>query len=393
MVPRLAEVALRGALAETEALRASPCLAEAAALLHGTAADAADALALARRESARIWVGLRDSPDYDSLTYWDAVPEDVESAYACAALLAAAADALIGPVSRETRRALDVAVIVATAAPGREASRRRADALLDALALLWPDAPAPAARRPTKRQRNVEAPPPLCPDDGAPLRLLAPTAKEFQEHVRTRDTPVVLVGVIDDWAACNEWKSVRDLVRGHEGRTVPVEAGVYDGGAGDGRSQSLMTLAELADAIKTDTTAAAGAEPRAERPPYLAQHRLFDQIPSLAKAFSEPRSLTGGGAVASAWVGAAATFTPAHADPRDNLFAQVSGVKRWRLWPPSAAAPEAPPAVRVDIRPGQLLYVPRGWWHDVQALEPAISISFWFDTPTSADRAAGRGAT
>ena len=69
-------------------------LAEALALLDG--GDALGALTVARRESASDWAVLRDSPEFDSLTYWDSVPEELEAAYACSALCSAQAERSLG---------------------------------------------------------------------------------------------------------------------------------------------------------------------------------------------------------------------------------------------------------------------------------------------------------
>ena len=30
------------------------------------------------------------------------------------------------------------------------------------------------------------------------------------------------------------------------------------------------------------------------------------------------------------------------------------------------------------LAPGELLYIPRGWWHHVRALSASFSVSFWF---------------
>lgn len=33
------------------------------------------------------------------------------------------------------------------------------------------------------------------------------------------------------------------------------------------------------------------------------------------------------------------------------------------------------------LEPGEMLYLPPFWWHQVESLEPAISVSFWWALP------------
>jgi hypothetical protein len=105
------------------------------------------------------------------------------------------------------------------------------------------------------------------------------------------------------------------------------------------------------------------------------------------------------------WIGPAGTVTPLHCDFDDNIFAQLLGVKRITLAPPhhdeflyvreasallfgSPVDPEAPdyeryPLARqatiVDclVHPGDLMYVPAGWYHQVRALSFSLSANRW----------------
>ncbi|MES2902200.1 MAG: cupin-like domain-containing protein [Pseudomonadota bacterium] len=105
------------------------------------------------------------------------------------------------------------------------------------------------------------------------------------------------------------------------------------------------------------------------------------------------------------WVGPAGTVTPLHCDYDDNIFAQVWGSKRIFLAPPHHDAflypreanailfgspfdPEAPDyeqfplarqaaMVEVIVHPGDMLYVPAGWYHQVRALTFSLSSNRW----------------
>ena len=99
------------------------------------------------------------------------------------------------------------------------------------------------------------------------------------------------------------------------------------------------------------------------------------------------------------FIGGTDTFTRCHADPSLNCYLQISGIKRWRLSPPSSAcelyvlprgnnisynstvlkakdsrfpAYERTDWYVVDLRPGDLLVIPPFWFHEVQNRESAM---------------------
>jgi lysine-specific demethylase 8 len=108
----------------------------------------------------------------------------------------------------------------------------------------------------------------------------------------------------------------------------------------------------------------------------------------------------------NAWIGPRRTVTPLHTDPHHNLLCQVYGTKAVVLFPPSESANMYPfqtglstnssqvdarrpdllqfpgfanaAGLRCVLRPGQVLYLPVGWWHYVESLSPSISVSFWW---------------
>ncbi|HAF42285.1 MAG TPA: cupin-like domain-containing protein [Sphingobium sp.] len=93
------------------------------------------------------------------------------------------------------------------------------------------------------------------------------------------------------------------------------------------------------------------------------------------------------------WIGGEGAFTPLHFDLTNNLLAQVTGTKRVILIPPSqtprlahrthvfsdvgdvtdaarlAVHPQARDVLRYEVllTPGDLLFIPIGWWHQVRS--------------------------
>jgi len=99
------------------------------------------------------------------------------------------------------------------------------------------------------------------------------------------------------------------------------------------------------------------------------------------------------------WIGPKGTITPWHHDLTNNLLLQIAGTKRVRLvssndtplmrnsrhcfsdWktddlPPGPAAPGRPQVLECDIGPGEMLFLPVGWWHHVEACDITIGMSF-----------------
>ena len=86
-----------------------------------------------------------------------------------------------------------------------------------------------------------------------------------------------------------------------------------------------------------------------------------------------------------------------HWDDHDVLVVQVEGAKRWRLYGPTRInplhrdieAPEPPadePVEETVLRAGDMLYLPRGWWHAVAATEGrSLHLTCGLQTTTGAD--------
>jgi hypothetical protein len=135
----------------------------------------------------------------------------------------------------------------------------------------------------------------------------------------------------------------------------------------------------------------------------------ISDLPEDLRADAPPPAYLSGTTVQNAklWIGPAGTVSSLHRDLADNLHAQVSGRKRFTLVAPQQSAcvyPNSffdgvPNGCRVDIEhpdyarfprlrtaetfvaelePGDVIYIPRGWWHHVRTLELSISVNFWW---------------
>ena len=175
---------------------------------------------------------------------------------------------------------------------------------------------------------------------------------------------------------------------------VPVRARVGDyintAFAAD-RAMQDMSMGEYLDVVDSGVHAL---------PPYLGNLELRElnslcHWPTYFDKMGPPRF----------WVGPAGTMTPLHCDYDDNIFAQIWGTKRIFLSPPhhdeflypreanailfgSPFDPEAPDfdkfplarqatMIEVIVNPGDMLYVPAGWYHQVRALTFSLSSNRW----------------
>lgn len=122
----------------------------------------------------------------------------------------------------------------------------------------------------------------------------------------------------------------------------------------------------------------------------------------------------------TAWFGSKGAFTPLHRDTYGtNLVAQLVGRKEWILFAPedgsnlyASRIPYEETSIfsqinlnesaidlsqfprfanarpyKVILEPGDVLYVPKHWWHFVKCLDtPAISVNRWMDSANNGDR-------
>ncbi|QYG08175.1 cupin-like domain-containing protein [Janthinobacterium sp. PAMC25594] len=202
--------------------------------------------------------------------------------------------------------------------------------------------------------------------------------------------PFLMRGLVQRWPLS---RLAPDVLR-EQFSHVPVRARVGDyintAFAAD-RAMQDMSMGQYLDLV---------AEGKYALPPYLGNLELRElnrltHWPTYFDKMGPPRF----------WVGPAGTVTPLHCDYDDNIFAQVWGSKRIMLSPPhhdvflypseanailfgSPFDPEAPDFERFPlarqatmieclVEPGDMLYVPAGWYHQVRALTFSLSSNRW----------------
>ncbi|KAJ6608620.1 hypothetical protein B0H10DRAFT_2067406 [Mycena sp. CBHHK59/15] len=235
-----------------------------------------------------------------------------------------------------------------------------------------------------------------------------PSLATFQS--RDYKTPFVLRGYARDWPALNQrpWASTEYLraVAG-PGRVVPVEVG--NDYRTDDWTQKLMSWDAFLESLDSEGDTH-----------YLAQHSLLMQFPALRADIEVPDYVYASlprppgcepptndeQLVINAWLGPKDTISPAHTDPYYNMYVQVAGTKTVWMAPPSCSEfmyaqgntsgvnvfstdqgdhPKFSEHIAVHgggmtarLEPGDLLYMPAGWWHAMRANCHSFSVSMWF---------------
>lgn len=202
--------------------------------------------------------------------------------------------------------------------------------------------------------------------------------------------PFLITGIVNRWPLCA--LTPQTLRERFGALQVRARVGDYINTAfAPDRAMQDMSMLQYLELVSAGTQ---------DLPPYLGNLELRElnsmcYWPTYFDKMGPPRF----------WLGPAGTVTPLHCDYDDNIFAQIWGTKRIFLSPPhhdeflypneanailfgSPVNPDAPDfdkfplarqasMVEVIVNPGDLLYVPAGWYHYVRALTFSLSSNRW----------------
>jgi ribosomal protein L16 Arg81 hydroxylase len=222
---------------------------------------------------------------------------------------------------------------------------------------------------------------------------------EFFERYVVGSRPVVLTELARDWPARARWSPADLKARfGHLDVEIQAERAANPSYEQDkARHRRTVRLGDFVDRVvaggpSNDCYLTANNE-MLRRPAFAP---LLGDIGTLPP-FCDRAQLV---AHASFWFGPGGTITPLHHDAIMLLHTQVVGRKRWRfissLETPrlynhdgyfSAIDLEQPDLARhpafadvkvleVVLEPGETIFLPLGWWHQVASLETSLSFSY-----------------
>ncbi|WP_176399664.1 cupin-like domain-containing protein [Novosphingobium sp. B 225] len=232
--------------------------------------------------------------------------------------------------------------------------------------------------------------------------------------------PLVLRGIVRHWpvvqAASEGPGAVLALLRGYGGAQEldfailpPAQQGRFHYAPdlrGFNFARNSASLGELLNRIEAEWHSPTGAA--------IAAQGVIAREVTPAFAQSHPLPLLPGPGEARLWIGTRAQVA-AHSDPAPNLAYCTAGRRRFTLYPPEqvgnlymgpfdptpagtpiamtdplhpdparyprfAAACEA--AWIAELEPGDAVYVPYGWFHHVEALDPvSMLVNYWWPAP------------
>jgi ribosomal protein L16 Arg81 hydroxylase len=226
--------------------------------------------------------------------------------------------------------------------------------------------------------------------------------EEFTERYVRGCRPVVIQGLARDWPALQRW-SPQDLKQrfGHLEVEVQAERQAdphYE--LNKLQHRRRVRLGHFVDHVlaagpSNDHYLTANNE-LLRRPEFAPLLQDIGSLPDYCDAAALERSC-------SFWFGPAGTVTPLHHDTLMLFHTQVVGRKRWRFVSPletprlynhydvySPVDIDRPDLNRypdfaqvkvldVVVEPGETMFLPLGWWHQVSALD--LSMSFSFSNP------------
>ncbi len=235
-------------------------------------------------------------------------------------------------------------------------------------------------------------------------RIHQPSPAEF-ETLAAAGEPVVLTGLLDDWKALKRWTTQYLTVlagvtevrvsRTSDGFFMPDEHKRFP----NTETMEFYRFLKLVDA----------PEEHPDRVHSMLKMPLR-AFPLLARDFAPPTYIADRLTADHLWIAEKNAVTPVHYDVANNLLAQVRGRKRLRLFAPNeqlypfpltsprsrmgrvtvdapdrAAFPGFKPEREVEcvIEPGEVLFIPIFWWHQVHNLDTTIAVNFWWGVPWS----------
>jgi hypothetical protein len=239
-------------------------------------------------------------------------------------------------------------------------------------------------------------------------RIERPNRDTFYKDYVLPNKPVIISGAINEWKAISLWSV--DYFKSTAGNTnIQVEVSpnrifppVHEQSMKQSGSytdtEKSMTFGQYIDRITSESLVAEGY--------YFAQQPLDVLFPQLMNDIKSPDYFKEKSLLTYIWFAGAGYITPLHYDLVHNLFAQVTGRKRFILFAPEQTKllypfPKFSPIahfsrVNLDdpdlvkfprfqnarplectVEPGDILFIPVFWWHQVYSINLCVSISFW----------------
>jgi len=217
--------------------------------------------------------------------------------------------------------------------------------------------------------------------------------------------PIIIKGLIDDWLGSHwDFEKLTELMGAVE-ITALINLPRASGGKLEGGQQIYESTMYFRDFVRLVHEADSA-------PCYLGYFKCESLVQCMNESFPFS-TLANTGNLASdtrLWVGSKGTCSGLHSDLKDNFFVQIKGNKLIYLapfedspylypcvdnivnspvdleWVDYLQFPKVAQAriVTATMCPGDLIFIPKGWWHYLKSESASISVNHWFGLPVSA---------
>ena len=218
----------------------------------------------------------------------------------------------------------------------------------------------------------------------------------FFEEFYARNRPLILTRAVGSWRALSAWSL--DYI---EAAVGPVVVELQAGRGADRLYE--QNSARLKRKVSWQSFLAALRDGKRSNDFYLTANNGAanrDVLAPLGEDFGPIDGILSGHSCEQGflWLGPSGTITPWHHDLTNNLLVQIMGHKRLTLASPAqtplmrnhyhcysefgqdatcrvADDGERPHLLHCDLAPGELIFLPIGWWHHVEALDVSASLT------------------
>jgi jumonji domain-containing protein 7 len=267
------------------------------------------------------------------------------------------------------------------------------------------------------------------------LRVEAPTAAQFLRDFVLPNKPCVVNGLMSEWPAMRKWTRKGYLTSKLGDKRVSIN--VTPNGRGDAVTGDGFFAMPEERSMRFEEFLAKLGDRDGDEVHYLSHQNdnlreqigvaLFEDVPASIGFVDE--ALGCAPDAVNFWMGDARAVTTLHKDHYENIYCVVQGCKHFTLYPP-AALPLLYPAhytpksyskesgqwklvdsvfdtpgatrpwisvdpqnpdyekyplfqhavpTRVQVRAGELLYLPALWFHQVAQEDGTIAVNYWYD--------------
>lgn len=235
-------------------------------------------------------------------------------------------------------------------------------------------------------------------------RIEGATPDFVRQTIEANRSPVIFAGLVKGWKAVHEWSL--EYLKSRFGQVpvsvilrLPTHGAPYD--QKKENHESRMTFGEFLDYLLSgsENKSCYMPEKAIELFPGAERDLDFDRFTPLSENDTYTRL----------WVGSSGTRSGLHFDLYDNFLGQIFGTKRVLLASPGEIRylypyinyvqksqidpdnidldrfPKYPNASMKTgiLRPGDILFIPKLWWHYLQHLENSITANYWHGSSVS----------